>query len=241
MDHSGPYTHPRVLTPADLDHAQLHWLLRVGGRLKHSVLDPDERHPYILPSTSPFTHLVVDRCHQRTLHEDTQLTLATLRRQFWFLRGRQVVESRIPRCVVCIRYRAVTVTQLMGNLPSNRVQRTRAFLHSGVDFAGPIRIRAAPGRRKRSYKGYIAVFVCTSTRAVHLETVSDYTSLSFLAAYRRFASRRGISFTPASDQGTNFVGADAELRALFAEASRTSQDIVDALAMDQTTWLFVVP
>ncbi|XP_033222564.1 uncharacterized protein LOC117176433 [Belonocnema kinseyi] len=161
MHRSGPYADPRVLTPADLNHAHAQQLLRVGGCLKHSVLNPHERHPYILPATCPFIDLVVDSCPQRTLNKGTQLILATLRRQFWILRCRQVVKSRIMRCVVCIRHRAVTATQLMGNFPSNRLHRTRAFLHSGVDFAGPYRIQAAPGpayRRLASRRGICFTF-----------------------------------------------------------------------------------
>ncbi|XP_029674121.1 uncharacterized protein LOC115242174 [Formica exsecta] len=50
-------------------------VLRVGGRLKHAILSNDERHPMIAPSTSWLTRLLVDSCHQRTLHGGVQLTL----------------------------------------------------------------------------------------------------------------------------------------------------------------------
>lgn len=63
----------------------------------------------------------------------------------------------------------------MGELPSVRVIPSRPFLHSGVDYAGPINLRVSKGRGHKSYKGYICLFVCMTTRAVHLEAVSDLT------------------------------------------------------------------
>lgn len=82
--------------------------------------------------------------------------------------------------------------QLIGELSVDRVVGSRAFANSGLDYAGPVQVRMSKGRGNRSSKGYIARFVCFATRAIHLELVSDLTSESFIAAYRRFAGRRGI-------------------------------------------------
>lgn len=49
-------------------------ILRVSGRIKHALLDIDQRHPIILPSTSHVTYLVVDAAHRRTLHGGAQAT-----------------------------------------------------------------------------------------------------------------------------------------------------------------------
>ena len=63
-------------------------------------------------------------------------------------------------------------------------------------------------------KIYVAIFVCLIVKAVHLEVVSDLTTDGFLAALKRFTARRGkplnILFC------TNFVGANNELRELYA-------------------------
>ena len=57
-------------------------LLRVGGRLAHSLLEEDAKHPLILPANCYLTSLIIQDAHQRTLHGGVQLTLATLRRQY---------------------------------------------------------------------------------------------------------------------------------------------------------------
>ena len=55
-------------------------------------------------------------------------------------------------------------------------------------------------------EGYIAVFVCFDTKAVHLEPTSDQTTGTFLAALKRFVSRRNKPRNLHSDNGGNFIG-----------------------------------
>ena len=51
-----------------------------------------------------------------------------------------------------------------------------------------------------------------TTRAIHLELVTDKSTDTFLMAFRRFASLRGHPSTCWSDCGTNFVGAQHYLK-----------------------------
>ncbi|XP_046143431.1 uncharacterized protein LOC123988237 [Osmia bicornis bicornis] len=90
-------------------------------------------------------------------------------------------------------------------------------------------------------KGWICVFVCFATSAVHLEVVTDYSADAFIAAYRRFAARRGTAVSLYSDCGTNFQGADAQLKKQFKDSTRENQDIAALLAKDGTQWHFNPP
>ena len=81
-------------------------LLRVGGRLSHSLLEEDAKHPFVLPADCHFTTLLIEDAHQRTLHAGVQLTLATLRRQYWIVKGRSAVKRVITACTTCSRYAA---------------------------------------------------------------------------------------------------------------------------------------
>jgi len=123
----------------------------------------------------------------------------------------------------------------MGNLPSECVTLARPFLHTGVDYAGSIQLRMSKGRGQRAHKAFILVFICLVTRAVHLEVVSDYTAEAFLATLRRFTSRRGLCETLWSDCGTNFVGADTQLRSLFSASNKAHRQIVNQLTADRST------
>lgn len=121
-----------------------------------------------------------------------------------------MARSVTSRCIQCNRAKPRFLLPLMAPLPKNRVQCSRPFTITGVDFAGPIMIRSGI-RRVSAAKAWIAVFVCFSTRAIHLEAVEDLTSAAFIACLRRFMSRRGKCKRIYSDNGTNFIGAQKEL------------------------------
>ncbi|XP_033224574.1 uncharacterized protein LOC117177773 [Belonocnema kinseyi] len=135
-----------------------------------------------------------------------------------------------------------TVLDNHSQLPTHRVTRpSRPFAISGLDYAGPIWMRTTKGRGKKAYKGYIVVFACLAKRAVHLQACSDYTADGFIAAYKRFAARRGISNFLYSDCATNFVEPDRQLRTLYNEASAVSSTISRYLVDKGTTWRFNPP
>ncbi|CAI6373869.1 unnamed protein product [Macrosiphum euphorbiae] len=121
----------------------------------------------------------------------------------------------------------------MAPLPRERVQCSRPFTYTGVDFAGPLIIRS--GIRGRSgTKAWVSIFVCFSTRAVHIEVVEDLTSKAFIAALRRFVARRGKPAELWSDNGTNFVRANKEL-------TKYTQHLGSQLANEGITWRFNPP
>ncbi|XP_018317371.1 uncharacterized protein [Mycetomoellerius zeteki] len=213
-------------------------LLRVRGRLRHAPLETDVKHPFILPKLSHLTTLVIADAHARTLHGGTQVTLAYTRQQYWILGGRSPVRAFILRCMKCARHRA---QQLMGQLSVTRITPSRPFLHTGIDYAGPMKIKTWRGREAKMYKGYLAIFVCFSTSAVHIEVVTDYSTEAFIAAYKRFTARRGICATLNSDCGTNFVGADRELRQRFDSASQELKELASILINHGTEWRFIPP
>ncbi|XP_044755073.1 uncharacterized protein LOC123314027 [Coccinella septempunctata] len=144
-------------------------------------------------------------------------------------------------CTTCIRYRGTFSYQKLGTLPSFRTKPSRPFSKSGVHYAGPYLIRSSKGRGKTALKGYIAVFICLCTKAVHLELVSGYSSADFIAAFRRFTSRRGHCTDLYSDQGTTFIGADKELKELYKKSSSFIKDITKKLSDESTQWHFNPP
>ncbi|XP_071057602.1 uncharacterized protein [Onthophagus taurus] len=213
--------------------------LRITGRLKFANLEYDEKHPIIILKLSVITSLIIDHHHKSTLHGGTQFTLSSIRRRFWVVGGRVPVRSYINRCMVCAKHKVITSQQLMGQLPPARVNQSRPFLHSGVDYAGPFQLRTMRGRGGKLYKSYLIIFICLSTSAVHV--VTDYTTDGFLAAYKRFTGRRGICECLYSDCGTNLIGADRELRALFNKSSNEWKHLANILSNDGTNWKFNPP
>lgn len=213
-------------------------VVRVGGRLSEAQLNYEEKHPAILPRNSPLTNLIIDQAHRATLHGGAQLTLSKVRQTTWIIGGRAPVKSHILKCVVCARQRGVRAQQLMSQLPLARVTPSRPFPHTGVDYAVPITLKTWKGREAKTHKEWICVFVCLTSSAVHLEVVSDYSTEGFLATYRRFSSRRGLAQIIYSDCGTNFIGANKELKRLFTKGSREVNKLTTALSNEGTEWKF---
>ncbi|RLU16083.1 hypothetical protein DMN91_011841 [Ooceraea biroi] len=130
----------------------------VGGRLNNSSLTFDGKHPVILSRHARLSELIIDASHKQTLHRGTQLTLAHLRQSYWIIGGRAPVKSHILRCVVCARQREIRAHQLMGQLPLARVTPSCAFIHTGIDYAGPLTFKTWKGRGAKTHKGWICLF-----------------------------------------------------------------------------------
>jgi hypothetical protein len=77
------------------------------------------------------------------------------------------------------------------------------------------------------------------TKAIHLELVGNLTSESFLAALKRFISRRGHVTDLFSDNATNFKGAAKELCNFFKSVN--FQNVTDALTPCNISWHFIPP
>lgn len=155
-------------------------LLRVGGRLLNANISYDEQNPVILGTSTPLALLIIRDAHERVFHAGPQHTSAQLHQRYWLLGERRAVRGYTHKCIVCIKARPRVQPQEMGNLPIVRVTATRAFLHTAIDYAGPIWSRTAKGRGHKAWKSWIAVFVCL---------VSDLSSAAFIAAFRRFTAR----------------------------------------------------
>lgn len=144
------------------------------------------------------------------------MLIGIIRQQVWIINARDVVRKVVRRCVHCFKYRPKLMQQIMGDLPADRFRAQRPFLVCGVDFCGPF-FTSYRLKRRIPFKTYVALFICFSSRAVHLELVSELSSDSFIACLKRFVARRGIPQRIFCDNATNFVGADNKLKGLYQQ------------------------
>ncbi|XP_076661131.1 uncharacterized protein LOC143365016 [Halictus rubicundus] len=189
-------------------------ILRVGGRLQYSDLEYNTKHPILLPKSHHITDLIIRDIHIRNCYSGLTSTLYNVRQKYWPIDGKNTTRKIIRNCIKCFRFSPPTTNYLMGNLPTTRITESRPFSNVGTDFCGPFYIKERRHRNRTRVKVYVAVFICFSTKAVHLEVVGDLTTDAFLAALKRFIARRGICSNIYSDNGTNFVGANNELNEL---------------------------
>ena len=164
-------------------------LLRVHGRLEDiRTLPKDMRNPILLPRNHPLVYLLLQHMHETNRHCGYQRLMHEAGRKFWIIGLRGMAKYLTNKCVVCNKLRKKLLGQIMGQIPSLRVAAGfPPFSNTAIDMFGPFHIRLG---RKALKEAQVIIFTCMTTRAVHLELVSDKSTETFLLA-SCFASLRG--------------------------------------------------
>lgn len=124
----------------------------------------------------------------------------------------------------------------MANLPEDRLMPDKPpFTSTGVDYFGPFEVK----RGRSTVKRYGVMFTCLTLRAVHTEVADSLDTDSCINAIRRFVSRRGQVTIMRSDNGTNFVGAEREMREAIQHLDNVK--IERALQPKGIKWIFNSP
>jgi hypothetical protein len=219
-------------------------VIRVGGRIRNANLAYNQKHPVLIPKNHNVTEAIIRHFHVKNLHSGTQSTLASIRQQYWPIAGRNKIKQIIHKCISCFRAKPIIAQQKMGDLPVKRLEPARPFINSGLDYCGPILIKTHRRRGKqKTIKAYVCLFICLSTKAIHIELVSDLTADTFLDALKRFVSRRGTVKSIISDNATNFIKANKDLIDLhqFFQNSEISRKLVTTLSNENIQWKFIPP
>ncbi|XP_033229696.1 uncharacterized protein LOC117181241 [Belonocnema kinseyi] len=202
-------------------------ILKVGGRITHSELPQNQKHPILLPRKHHVTDLIIREKHLELKHAGSKATLYAIRERYWTIDGRNAIGRIIHHCVTCFRAKPSIPSYTLGDLPASCLTFTRPFLNVGIDYRGPFYIKERRYRNIKRVKSYVAVYVCMATKAVHLELVGDLTTEAFIGSLKRFFARCGKSKSMSSDNGTNFVGASRELKELHKLVSSKQHNEID--------------
>ena len=189
-------------------------IIRCEGRINQSTLPVSSKNPILLPAKHLFTTLLIQNRHQLVHHNGIRETLAAVRETHWILRGREAVKRVLRICVVCRKFEGKPYpAPLPPDLPEERVSEGPPFANTGINFAGPLYVKSlsTDSQQTDRVKTYICLFTCASTRAIHLELTETLSAQSFLQAFRRFVSRRGLPSTIMSDNAKTFKSASAEV------------------------------
>ena len=214
-------------------------LLRVGGRLGNSALSYSQQHPLIADSKDAIILKWFEHIHLSLCHCGPSLVMSYSGSHLHVLGARKLSRKVCSQCRTCRKLAPRWSTQLMAELPAERVTPAMAFTHTGMDCAGPFWIKMGYVRRPVKLKAHLCIFVCLTFKAVHIEVLSDQTTKAFQACLQRFISRRNCPKHIYSDNGPNFTGAKNELKALYAWLrSQTTDDDIQhyLLAHHGVTW-----
>ena len=211
-------------------------ILRVGGRVDKTIATYDTRHPVLLSRDHWTSKLIMRQAHQYG-HSGVAATVAKVRRRYWIVRAHSLAKSVQHECVFCKKSQAQCETQKMADLPEIRLAPyTPPFYNTACDYFGPYHVKIG---RNKSTKHYGVVFTCLNTRAIHLEMAVDYSAMEFIQVLCRFFAVRGKPALILSDNGTQLVGAERELREMIKGWQK--EKLKEFAAEKGINWQFITP
>lgn len=210
-------------------------LIRAAGRTGRSALAWESCNPVVLGKDADVLRLIVHDAHNRVMHAGLEHTLSEVRVSFYIPKARSVVKKITRHCQYCKIRRACPRIPRMGDLPEERVRPSRPFECCALDYIGPMQVK----RFRKTEKRYILLVTCLATRAIHLELTSSLTADCFLMGFRRFIARRGQPRVVMSDNGTNIVAGEKELREGLKTMNQTQ--VSEELHRENIEWKFIPP
>ena len=205
--------------------------IRCGGRIHNAPLCQITRFPYLLPPRHTFTSMVIYSAHVKLFHSGTNSTLTAIRQTFWIPKARQRIKSLLRTCTTCKRHSGKPYpVPDPPPLPKMRMHDVVPFTVTGVDFTGALYVQMNGAESKV----YICLFTCATTRAIHLEIVTDLSTETFLLALRRFASRKSLPQIIVSDNGSTYLSAAEELKELLS-----SRNLIESLNRQGVIWKLI--
>ena len=186
--------------------------------------------PILLPRTGDFTIRVIEDYHQRTLHGGMQATMCGIREKFWIPKLRIAVKGIIYNCNLCNRYRKGPLKPpATGSLLRFCSELGELFQTTGIGFAGPLIYKDGD----QEMKGYIVIFPCAATRAVHLKLFRSMLTEELKYTLKEFIARRGTPKTIISDNAKTFKAASNWLKTIVHDG-----DFSNFLNIHRIEWKF---
>ena len=165
-------------------------IIRAKGRLGKSNLPEEKKHPVLLPNEHPLVRIFATH-HRKLLHQGYRVVIADIANLGVLIGGgRELLKCIVAKCFFCRTRRQMLLKQQMGILPSFRIQEQKApFTSVAIDFLGYLRIKLS---RNVNIKGSVMIVTCMTTRCIHLELSYTTDTNSFIRAWHRFTTVKGI-------------------------------------------------
>lgn len=164
----------------------------------------------LLPQKHDISRLYAKYVHEKG-HCGVSAPASKVRSTFSVIRIHRIVKSIKFNCVKCKKLDKKTATQVMGQLPEERLKPAPAWHCTAIDLFGPFKIRDEVKKRSVG-KAYGVIFNCLGTRAAHVDIAPDYSTEKFLMVLRRFVSLRGYPAKLLPDNSTQLKAANEELQ-----------------------------
>ena len=147
--------------------------------------------------------------------------------------GRRLVKGVVKECITCRIKRKEALQQRMGERGEDTLRRILPFQQVALDLMGPLHILHPGGRRRATFKAWVAVITCRTTKALSLVLLGGYDTDSLLVGLSAHAAVYGSPELILTDRGTQLQAA--------ADVSPNWDTLQHQTAPRGTAWKFVPP
>lgn len=187
-------------------HTDKDGLLRVRKRdgKADNIIGLNTLQPIILSNQQHITHLLAKQAHLLTSHGGPSAVMAYLASQWPIPACKGLVNRITSQCATCKKVYARAMKPPVAELPKQRVTPAPPFTVTGIDYAGPFQYKSSDDDDEQQMQPcYVCLFICFSTKAVHLELAHNLTAAEFVAALQRFTDRQNLPNEIYSDNGSS--------------------------------------
>ncbi|EFO96401.1 hypothetical protein CRE_14524 [Caenorhabditis remanei] len=211
------------------------------GRLKHMDNAKMARFPILIEPKTQLAKLKLREAHGKW-HCNEQQTMTEVRKKFWIPNLCQQVKSLLSKCVACQRYNKPPFKYPdMVDLPEHRVKETAPFQHTGLDYFGPMSYRKEDNTVASCWG---CLFICATTRLVHIQLIVRPDTSCFLKAFQRFVSLCGKPNAIVSDNAPHFILTDKILQDIAETTTKNcnfNNEVKKFLGDAKIEWKFITP
>uniref|UniRef100_A0A8R1IA90 Integrase catalytic domain-containing protein n=1 Tax=Caenorhabditis japonica TaxID=281687 RepID=A0A8R1IA90_CAEJA len=178
-------------------------VFRHPRNLDSSKLSNESKEPILLMRGHPLTSLIIRDIHRENVHIPASYMPGAVYQKYWVNKLGLEIRKVLKRCYRCKRQSGQPFSYPYAqNLPTCRTISATPFSQVGLDYFGPVSYTGAMGIKKKTW---VLLITCLITRAVHLELVTDNSTITYLMALKRYFGRRGVPKTILCDNAPGFL------------------------------------
>ena len=179
---------------------------------------------------SPLAYAIINDIHwnhEVVKHRGVETVWRYVLMEAYVFEGRDLVKT-IKKCCERCRYLYLKAIEVaMGPMPEYNFTIAPAFYVTQMDLAGPFKAYCQHNRRS-TIKIWLLVCCCTTTSAIKIKVMEDYSSQAFVYAFIRFSSDAGYPRTLLIDEGSQLIKGCQTMKLDFHDIKQQVQRDVKA-------------
>ncbi len=173
----------------------------------------------IISSHSPIAYALCDEIHWYhpvTSHRGVESLIRHVHMEAYIIGGRSLISTMKEACERCRFLLKKEVQVAMGPKDDSNLCIAPAFYNTQVDLLGPFDSYSNANKRA-TIKVWFVAFCCSTTGAIDVKVLEDYSTDSFILAFIRFSCRYGYPLNLYPDAGSQLLKGSKDMVLSFQD------------------------